>query len=313
MSNPIPKVRICYVVVSYYSSGLVASLLGSLGVNKDSQSTHVIVVDNSCCDREVQTINGLGEKFSGTLEVLSSGRNLGFAAGCNQALEALPTETTHVCLVNPDVEVDSAFHARLVDFFSVLPDVVVSPHGEVHPDTKFRGRFHTIWSAGGRFHFWRGRADVDDLNRKGGATEFATCACIALPVAALKTTKGLDCRYFLGGEEWVLSKRLTENAFTILYVPTIKYLHRISGTHEKFGLKYFYMGMRTKILYCRLEYGIRLLIWLPAFLLASPFLSLRYSKNHGVPVYKCLNAVILAAWRSLRRQPITENDLIFYT
>ncbi|MDA0893210.1 MAG: hypothetical protein O3C15_12920 [Proteobacteria bacterium] len=196
----------------------------------------------------------------------------------------------------------SNFFEKLKQIVKAFPDAAVSPHG-VHMET------NRIWSAGGKFYWIRGRADVLTAERRSGETEFGTCACLLVPKAAIEDVGYLDEDFFLGGEEWDLSLRLRHAGWPIIYSRRAVYSHEVSGTHEKYGLRFFYIGMRTKVLFARKHYGAWFWPWLVGiFMPSTPMLLWRNSRlNHG-SIIKLIPRLYLAVKRSAKKQKITERE-----
>ena len=87
----------------------VRSVLDSAGVNAE-----VIVVDNGCTDRSVETVADLPR-----VRVLRPGENLGFAGGCNAG--AAVAHGDFVGFLNGDAVVEPDALARLVGMAGSRP------------------------------------------------------------------------------------------------------------------------------------------------------------------------------------------------
>ncbi len=259
-----------------------------------------MIVDNSDDDAEYHALKNAVERAD--IVSIKSDRNGGFSYGTNIGIRHVLDRADAILILNPDTEVTPNFFQTLKEIQVALPDVVVSPHG-IHMETR------RVWSAGGRFYWIRGRADVLTAERRAGETEFGTCACLLLPKAAIKEVGYLDEDFFLGGEEWDLSLRLRQAGWPIIYAPRSRYLHEVSGTHEKYGLRFFYIGMRTKVLFARKHYGKWFWPWLICFLVPSaPMLLWRNSRLKHGNMTKLIPRLYLAVMRSARMQKITERE-----
>jgi len=288
---------ICFVVVNYFSHAKVARLIASISLHDDICG---IIVDNSADDSEFAALSSAVARSD--IECVQSELNGGFSYGTNIGLRAAMNRAEAFLILNPDTEVTPGFFQALIDLRKAMPDAVVSPHG-IHMET------NRIWSAGGAYYWLRGRADVLKKERRAGETEFGTCACLLAPKAAIDDVGYLDEDFFLGGEEWDLSLRLRQAGWPIIYSSRAIYSHEVSGTHEKYGLRFFYVGMRTKVLFARKHYGAWFWPWLVCFLLPSaPMLLWRNSRLKHGSIVKLIPRLYLAVSRSVGRQKITERE-----
>ncbi|MBU0801502.1 MAG: hypothetical protein KKA05_10955, partial [Alphaproteobacteria bacterium] len=87
--------------------------------------------------------------------------------------------------------------------------------------------------------------------------------------------------------------------------------HEVSGTHEKYGRRFFYVGMRTKVLFARKHYGVFFWPWLFFFMLPSvPVILWRNSRlNHG-NIQELAPLLCFALVRSIRKQPMTQREYV---
>ncbi|GIG38798.1 glycosyltransferase [Cellulomonas phragmiteti] len=110
-----------FAVVNYHTSPQVEALLNSLAGRWPTDSITVIV-DNSCSKVEATRLEHLRNRFGSgqnRIEVVVSGRNGGYAAGNNIAIQRLLAMNADVvCVLNPDVRVvggDLAALAQIAD------------------------------------------------------------------------------------------------------------------------------------------------------------------------------------------------------
>lgn len=288
---------ICFVVVNYFSHQKVLKLLDTIA---PLEGIFGIIVDNSADDAEFRALKAAITRPD--VECIQSDCNGGFSYGTNIGIRAAMNRAEAFLILNPDTEVAPDFFSTLKALRQAFPDAAASPHGR-HMKT---GR---IWSAGGKFYWLRARADVLARERRSGETSFGTCACLLVPKVAVDDIGLLDEDFFLGGEEWDFSFRLRRAGWSILYVSQAVYEHEVSGTHEKYGLRFFYVGMRTKVLFSRKHYGVWFWPWLICVMMPSvPMLLYRNARlNHG-SVLELMPRLFLAVQRSVRRQKMTERE-----
>jgi GT2 family glycosyltransferase len=98
-------VRLTVVVLAYGDEPLLDKCVRSV-LASDEVDVDVVVVDNGCTSKDLETLRGLPRVM-----VLTPGRNLGFAGGCN--LGAEQSDAAFVGFVNGDAVVRPTALARL--------------------------------------------------------------------------------------------------------------------------------------------------------------------------------------------------------
>ena len=108
--------RVCVTIVTYNSRRFIGPCLEAV-FRQNSLPLEVVVVDNASTDgtREV-----LGQ-FEGRVRLIYNDRNLGFAAGQNQAIASSASDW--VLTLNPDVLLLPGFIERLVEAGRINPKV----------------------------------------------------------------------------------------------------------------------------------------------------------------------------------------------
>jgi GT2 family glycosyltransferase len=151
--------RVRVVVVNYNGGELTRECLRHLRTTEwPADRFAVVLVDNASSDRVVATTR---EEMP-DVKIITSGRNLGFAGGCNLALRDL-AGIDYVALVNSDVIVEPAWLAPLARAFSRNPTL-----GAACPKIVFAPRFREVELRSGTHS--RGRGDRRRLGvRVGGA------------------------------------------------------------------------------------------------------------------------------------------------
>lgn len=290
--------KICLIIVNYFSHNKIQQLLESI---PREEIIYGKIVDNSANDHEFHRLISI-TKHRPEIECIKSEQNGGFSYGTNLGLQFALKNFDAFLILNPDIVVDNEFFRLLTQLNSAMPDVAISPQGKYLGTKK-------LWSAGGKFHWIRGRGDVETKDRRSGETDFGTCACLLVPKSAIEEIGFLDEDFFLGGEEWDYSLRLRKAKWHILYAKHVIYFHEVSGTHEKYGLKFFFMGMRTKVLFARKHYGIFFWVWLILVMVPSiPFLLYRNSKINRVSLSRLITPLLKAISRSTMKKKITEAE-----
>ncbi|MGH2959674.1 MAG: glycosyltransferase family 2 protein [Solirubrobacterales bacterium] len=99
--------RVALLVVNYFSSESVRSLITSLEGRTDHVELHVVIVDNSCDAEEWSRLSAVAESCALSSDVLGlvrSESNLGYAGGNNLAYRSCRDwKPDSVFVINPDV------------------------------------------------------------------------------------------------------------------------------------------------------------------------------------------------------------------
>jgi N-acetylglucosaminyl-diphospho-decaprenol L-rhamnosyltransferase len=220
-------VRVDAVVVSYNSRdtlrGCVEPLAGMPGVA-------VKVVDNASPDDGLATIADL------PVEVIRSGRNGGFAFGCN--LGAAAGSAPYVLLLNPDARLDREALDALVAVLDREPGVALAGPRQVDDDgglvlsQRTFPRLRTAFAKAFFVHRVLPRAGwTDDLvydraaYESPGSPDWISGACMLIRRSALESVGGLDEGFFLYCEETDLCRRLRQAGHDIRFEPRATVRH----------------------------------------------------------------------------------------
>lgn len=216
----------------------VKATVGAVVVHYHSEATldgclHALATQTRAPDQVVVVANSPLTANPGRLAVtlLENDVNVGFAAACNQAVEALDVD--YVWFVNPDVRCEATCLERLLSYASdtaVLAPVLVGEDRRPELSTKTR-RYVTPWVLLAR-ELWLGRR-----LRLGAGHPLATPAvvtavsgaCLLAPAKAFLAVGGFDERYFLYGEDLDLCLRLAPRGVQVGVVTNATAVHA-SGT-----------------------------------------------------------------------------------
>jgi hypothetical protein len=190
-------------------------------------SFDVMLVDNGSADGSVAAIH---DRFP-SLEIVETGRNLGFAEGNNVGIRiALDRGADYVLLLNNDTAVHPAILDELVAAAERCPE-----GGIFGAKILYHAEPARIWYAGALWH--------DDLMRfqhcyedaqvraddRGVAPVDYACGCALLARSAMLRKVGLlDPIFFLTYEDTDLCFRARGAGFACYYVPAAKLWHKIS-------------------------------------------------------------------------------------
>lgn len=275
------------VYLNYYSSNQIKSSINSI-IHQLRNDDHIYIGDNS--DDEVE-YNKLLKLSSNQVTVLNNCGNIGFSAGCNKIIFQIKNDPEWILLLNPDTLVKTNFITSFIQSSSAINInySAISPKG-------LKMGTNETWSSGGKFYWFRGRADVLKNNKNSGDTKFGTCACLFVRFNDFISLNGLDEDYFLGGEEWQLSIDISNKLKNkIYYDQNIIYEHAISGTHEKYGLRYFYIGIRTKLIFVSKNYNwfLKNIFWV-IYVPYQLYWSLKYSIKYKIKVLYLIKITLRA-------------------
>ena len=264
--------KVAIITINYNGKQDTIGLLKSLRfLRRGKLEIKTVVVDNGSADGSV---SGIHKQFP-EVDILQTGKNLGYAGGYNKGIEyGQIWGADFYLLINNDTLIKDA--NLLEELIKTLKDDV----GLVSPKIYFaRGfEFHkdkynkedlgkVIWYAGGKFdwdnignvHY--GLDEVDHGQYDGIAeTEIFSGACVLIKKEVLEKVGGFDEKYFLYFEDSDLAKRAQEVGFKIYYNGQTAIYHKVSQStgigsnltdyyHTRnrliFGMKYAHW--RTKL------------------------------------------------------------------
>lgn len=251
------------VVVAYgpdpWLEPCVHAILGSTGA-----AVEVILVDNGGTRGIVERLAELPG-----LRAVSSGGNVGFAAGCHLGVEAATAPV--VAFLNPDTMVAPAAVAELAAV-AQRPSV-----GLATASVRLADRPDRINSAGNEIHFlgmsWAGHygepADRTLVERPVTAASGAAMACRRSVWEALG---GFEPRFFAYCEDADLSLRAWQRGLEVRFVPSAVVWHRYEFSRNAAKLMLLERNRLVVVLTC---FGSRqLAVTLPALLAFETFMLL---------------------------------------
>jgi N-acetylglucosaminyl-diphospho-decaprenol L-rhamnosyltransferase len=227
------------VVVTHNSARHMEELAQALSTGS-VVPTRMLAVDNLSNDETVQRAEDAG------FEVIETGDNRGFGAGCNVALRALDTELVLFC--NPDVRPSHGALECLLAALAKAPTAAVAG-AALDGDTRPRRFSRITTNIAGFFsddaldllrRLRGGRASEDGEDRPMAGedhlvVDYAVGACILCRVAPLLSVEGFDEDFFLYFEEEDLSRRLAQQGWQTLLVPRARVAHEQRGSSEGNG------------------------------------------------------------------------------
>jgi len=221
--------HIAVVVVNWNGRHLLDACLESVAGQLPAPD-RVIVVDNGSTDG---SLAHLGSRWPGVV-ALDAGANLGFSGGNNLGIRnALAAQAELILLLNNDAQLLPGALAELV---AGLAEAGPAAWASA-PKILYRARPETIWSAGGRFDWWRGLPldrGFNDADRgqydRNELVEFANACCLLMRASALEAVGLLDEAYFMYFEDADLAARALAAGGRVAYRPAARVLHDVQGS-----------------------------------------------------------------------------------
>lgn len=219
--------RVSVVILNWNGRDDTLACLASVaGIHHADFQT--IVVDNGSADGSVAAIRAAFPR----VEIIETGRNLGFAGGNNVGIRrALDRGADHVLLLNNDTEVDPGLLEAFADAARRFPAAgVFSAKIYFHADPR------RIWYAGASWNPATARFDqigeglTDDCVGVTSPCETAyACGCaFYVSSARLREIGLLDEDFFLYFEETDWCSRAKAAGYPSMLVPDAKVWHKVS-------------------------------------------------------------------------------------
>lgn len=219
-------VNVDVVVVAYRSTAHLRACVEPLCGQPD---TTVIVVDNACPERSVETLVGL------PVQVVDMGYNAGFAVGCNAGARAGSSEA--ILFLNPDARITPAGVRTLLKVLESDPSCgavgprILEANGETQPSMR---RGPTLLAAFGEAFFvhhalrsssWPTEIVRHGYDRVRTDPTWLTGTAICVRRAAFEVIGGFDERFFMYSEDADLGTRLRRAGFLLRYEPAAVATH----------------------------------------------------------------------------------------
>ena len=238
---------VAVVVLNYRRPQETAACVKALAQSSPAPAS-IVVVDNDSRDGSAAWLrNALPQ-----VEMVESGKNLGYAGGMNTGLRrVLATEAAYVLVLNSDTLVDPGTIASLVRELERDPSAgAATGTFYYHPETT------RVWYAGGDLVWWRANAVTrrsPPAGSPGGTGEahrvsFLSGCAILFRTASLRTTGLFDERYFMYQEDVALCARFIAGGYRLLYVPHAVLYHKMTDDAQTPLKVYFTMRNRLLLL-----------------------------------------------------------------
>ena len=217
------------VVVNWNGRHLLDACLGSVFEQRPAPD-RVIVVDNGSSDGSLAHVRANWPQVA----ALDAGSNLGFSGGNNLGIrDALQAGAEYVLLLNNDAQLLSGALGELLAALQTAgPSVWAAA-----PKILYRGNPDIIWSAGGRFDWWRGLSIDRGWNERDHGQydrpelmEFANACCLLVRARIFGEVGFLDDGYFMYFEDSDLAARAGRSGARVAYRPAARVLHDVQAS-----------------------------------------------------------------------------------
>ena len=252
-----PEVSVAIILVNWNGLEFTKACLESLR-KVDFPNFQVILVDNGSDDDEGKKLKSAFPE----IELLETGKNLGFAGGNNVGINhALGQRFSHVLLLNNDTIVEPDFLGELVRKGQQNPKI-----GVVQPLILFLHNPKIIWSAGGKWISQSARAitigdrePVADFRPKKCLLDWATGCAMLLSREAIMAAGLLNEQYFTYFEDVEWSLRIRNAGYDIVLAEKSILYHEAGASSKKkhsegiLSPKVFYYHVRNQFLLIRTQ------------------------------------------------------------
>ena len=217
---------IYFLTVNYYSTELIAKLIGSLPVG-DNIEYKALIVNNSADDDSIKKLE------NESVQVLDAGYNMGFGCACNFGMKwiySLDSQAV-VWIINPDAYLLDNSLEKVNRFFQSYPEISIL--GTIVHTPK-----DEIWFAGGSFSRKTGTIKTQDLLTNTDAPYIA-CDWVSGCSLIVNLRNFYDCpqfddAYFLYYEDFDFCRRYANQGYLIAITKNFGVLHQPSSITNRY-------------------------------------------------------------------------------
>lgn len=247
---------IYFLTVNYYSAALIGQLIASISDNINSPY-QVLIINNSPNEAEIHQLK------SDCVDVIESGKNIGFGAACNLGIEQVyqMDSTALVWLINPDAVLDKQADVYVQSCLADHPSLAIL-------GTQIRNTNGEIWFASGKFNPWtgyvnHGAAVESESNHLPDIcpTDWVSGCSLIINLSCFSEPPTFDPSYFLYLEDADFCVRYTLQGYSIAITKAALVTHQVSAI----------IGKNTKFMFHHYTYGRLLFLRRHATLLGFGF------------------------------------------
>lgn len=305
---------IAVLILNWRNAPDTIRCLDALGYTAAPGLVRPVVIDNGSGDGSVEAIRAAHPG----VEIVCTGRNLGFARGVNAGLRRVLSchrPAGVIAFLNNDAVVsseallDGATRVRADHSIGLLTGKIVRHDGHIWYGGGDLRRFR----GGVRIH-GQGQADRGQCDQPRDVT-FLSLAFAIARTEVVEQVGLLAEEYFFGQEEWDYSLRVRRAGYRLRYEPSIVCRHGGDGSHDNSAPEFIYNGYRNKLIFQRKHLprpafmAWRLVFWLYARILMPALVRKLHTRRIDPRVLRYCAA---EAIRDDARQagPMEERDLL---
>jgi len=255
------SVELSIIIVSWNVRELLAACLHSIESERSDLSLEVIVVEAGSSDATGEMVR---ENYPWVL-LIDRDENVGFPKGNNIGIER--AKGHFILLLNPDTEVVTGALKEMVEFLESNPDVGVVGAKLLNTDGSIqssRRRFPTLITAVFESTWLQPLAPRSLLRRyyaedlpldRAVDVDWLTGACLMVREEVIDQVGLMDEAYFMYSEELDWCRRMKEEGWRIVYVPTAEIVHHVGKSSEQAVVQRHINFHQAKLRYFRKYHG----------------------------------------------------------
>ena len=220
--------RVTAVIVTYRSAETIATCLRSLPAGMGMADGRAVVVDNASDDTTLEEVRLSAAGVELPVEVVALPGNAGFAAGANAGLAR--ADGDYVLFLNPDAVLAADTVAELIDVTSMHDRAgIVSPtlvNSDGSPQPMIEDDITLVRALAGMVRLRPAvRPRTAPADGPPCTVDWIHAACILMRRELAQRLGGFDERFFFGGEDMDLCRRVREAGYQVLVVPEVRVTH----------------------------------------------------------------------------------------
>jgi len=229
--------RICAVILNYYGAADTIACADQLS---RQPVEHICVVDNSA---DTDQSARLTQAFAGQdrIVLLTTEKNLGFAAGVNHALQQVPlSDFDAVLVLNNDTVILDGFLKNLTKAARAAGLQIAGPRIHHFPDTK------KLWSRGSWYNTWFGLVTHRPPPLPGNIFYLTGC-CLLIECSVFEKIGFFDESFFMYGEDVDFCVRAARAGLKTGVIDTALLFHKTNASSRNNSFFYEQQVVRAHL------------------------------------------------------------------